>query len=470
MTQLPSETIPARLKGIFVLPLFLTGVWWLLSVSGSFPRWKLFLTAGGLLYMFFSFFLLKAKTLRIANTLVLLAAIHFGYLLLESGVYIQECFYRSFLNISVFDRPCAVFDPAFGYRWIGKKSRNVRILYGKVVANAQFAINRQGFISRQDYFTKKTDLSSKRYIIFGDSFTAATYLHTSWPDKIATMLNSKKMKRRYEFYSFAVNGGGLVNWHTIFFKNITSHFEFDGLILAICGDDLYRNFSILDMDPTGGYFGRFATQPSDLADYKSNYFPRMKKIFQIMPDQKIDELVSFPQKLRKWPLAPPNTYALRRLWDFISGRINTFTGKPPTGYLKSPDVLKFTDVEIKIGKEKLALLDEIFTWCRQNKKEVRLVYIPTLQDLMLKAANASGVPAPFAELIAISRHYEIPYYDGSSAFYGLSQTALKRHWLLHDGHWNQAGSDLFAHALAKHLNRTPSKGRVDGAGSLRDRN
>lgn len=450
MRQLHSEILPNRLKGALVLPLFLTGTGWLLSVSSAFPKWKAFFAAGGLLYIFFSFFLLQAKTIRLVNTLIFLAAIHYGYLFLESGAYIHECYLRSAMNISVFDKPCAVFDPALGYRWVGTMARNTRILYGKVVADTKFAINQQGFISRQNYSNKKVFPFAKRYIVFGDSFTAATNLHTSWPDRTTT-LRSEKMKQPCEFYSFAVSGGGLANWHAIFFKNIVPHFEFDGLILAVYGNDLSRNFSILDMDATGGYFGRFAAQPSGLLDYKTNYSPHMKKIFRIMSNREIDKLAASPYKIKRWTFAPPNAYALGKIWDSLSVRINMITGEVPFGYLKSSKSLAFTDIAISLGEEKAAMLDEILTWCRQNKKEVLLIYIPSLQDLLLKTVNTRWVSIIFSEIAGIAEHYKVPYYDGSLAFDGLSQTELRKHWLLYDGHWNQAGSDRFASALGEFL-------------------
>ena len=47
--------------------------------------------------------------------------------------------------------------------------------------------------------------------------------------------------------------------------------------------------------------------------------------------------------------------------------------------------------------------------------------------------------------------YNLHYFDGYKVFENMDNELIFDHWLKYDGHWNQKGSDLFAHKFAEYI-------------------
>src|SRR5690606_19137181 len=80
----------------------------------------------------------------------------------------------------------------------------------------------------------------------GDSFTDGYFLRKNWVDQVNEMYRKDSIP--IELYSFSVNGGGIRNWYQIYQNIIRSKFEFDGVIFAVFGNDLMRDFFVLHQD------------------------------------------------------------------------------------------------------------------------------------------------------------------------------------------------------------------------------
>ncbi len=67
------------------------------------------------------------------------------------------------------------------------------------------------------------------------------------------------------------------------------------------------------------------------------------------------------------------------------------------------------------------------------------------------------MPEQYRELAAFAHDGGISLFDGFAAFAAAMPAGsdpivfATAHWLVIDGHWNQAGSDLFADAIAAYL-------------------
>ena len=75
---------------------------------------------------------------------------------------------------------------------------------------------------------------------------------------------------------------------------------------------------------------------------------------------------------------------------------------------------------------------------------VTVIYLPGRQEL-LAHRDESGPVRRFAELLGAR------FLDGSAAYRALKEADIRACYLPYDGHWNQAGSDRFAHFVATNL-------------------
>ncbi len=76
------------------------------------------------------------------------------------------------------------FDPIRGYRLTTTPSRFARVVNGEIDYIGVLKGNQQGFPDRDDFSIQRPASINKRYLVFGDSFTAAQYIKTNWPDRL----------------------------------------------------------------------------------------------------------------------------------------------------------------------------------------------------------------------------------------------------------------------------------------------
>lgn len=382
-----------------------------------------------------SFSRLHGLTLSIALTCAL-------YGLTELSVYFLHGFKT---DGTYWSRDIVRYCPIRGYRFIEPRMRLARFSNGRALFNATMQLNKQAWPSATDYSPEKTNTAS-RIIVLGDSFSAGHYLETPWPDAATVLAKETQPKNTYEFYNFSIDGGGIANWHSVYFNEIASHYEYDVLLLAAFVDNLERDFSIAHSDSDSLKFGRFSNKPRDGIDFERNYLPQMETIAAIVSESRIDRIAqthaSWSSTL--WRLPQRDTYFLNFLkhksyilFSKISNRIGTRSTA--------------TKVADEIPVRHQSQLRDIIANALHNRKTVLLVAIPSREGAI---ASSNGAQSDHQrQLATLAQQYQIAFIDGYRAFSGLSEEEINSLWLLEDGHWNQNGSDRFAHYLVYTLNQ-----------------
>ncbi|MEQ8910244.1 MAG: hypothetical protein RIC95_13685 [Vicingaceae bacterium] len=365
------------------------------------------------------------------NMMLLLSFTLYAYLFGEVVVY----FNSPYLNTSGFNKKSTKFDPVRGYRWLDEDIRYFKNRMGEMVFDNHFHPNNKGWIMKQDYSFKKRDSTAKRWMILGDSFVAGLMLETNLPDRMQELIIDSVGKGKIELYSFGVDGGGIMNWYNILFKEIIPNYEFDGVIIAPYADNLYRDFMVMLIDHYG-YMGRidsvdFSDKPIDVSAFKA-----IKPFNNVYTDEKIDYFKTQPFQPFDWP---------------FKRKVNTFF-KNLKHQNKTDNPKSVTTIEQlkrKMGDKRFTQLDSMISWCKSNQKGLILASIPSIWEL--KGLQEGTESTHQTEMDILAEAYELNYFDGYQVFDELSEKALLNHWLHYDGHWNQKGSDKYAEDFSKYL-------------------
>lgn len=329
----------------------------------------------------------------------------------------------------------AIPDSIRGYRWQADSIRYFKHRMGELVFENTFSPNEQGWIMHQDYAYHKADSSTRRWMLFGNSFSAGIMLSENMPNRIQQHFDDTHPDSKSELYSFSLEGIGLMNWHSTFNKEVIPQYEFDGVILCVYEDNLYRGFTVMQMKEGDCFIVR-----TDSADWhhgtpdfsaessydNSNFY---------YPDQRITDFIKQPPKPFKWPLK-----------NLIFSLFKTRPQLPSYTKEAAPTM---EGLRHKLGHRKFRMLKEMVEWCNEHNKPLILASIPAKQLLLETTPEHKNWHQIEMELIA--QTYELPYFDGYEVFKNMSSEELDAHWLKYDGHWNQKGSDLFADTFAQYL-------------------
>ena len=121
--------------------------------------------------------------------------------------------------------------------------------------------NNRGFPDRDDFQLERGKTKTRRYAVFGDSMTSAQFLKRNWPDMAEDLTSGEQVS--LELYNFSVFGAGLDNWRSILVEHVEAEgYELDGVIFAVCCDDLHRGStfwddSLVQMDERRRQWGSF---------------------------------------------------------------------------------------------------------------------------------------------------------------------------------------------------------------------
>ena len=127
------------------------------------------------------------------------------------------------------------FDPVLGYRLTQTPCRTARIDNGELEYLGTLRGNKQGFPDANDFTEKKSSKEIKRYLVLGDSYSAAQYIQMNWPGYVEKHDPSHTL----QLYNLSTDGGGLGNWWSNLIRFVGQQgYEFDGVIFAVWGDDL----------------------------------------------------------------------------------------------------------------------------------------------------------------------------------------------------------------------------------------
>lgn len=346
-------------------------------------------------------------------------------------------------QVTGYNKACAEPDSIRGYRWTANEIRYFKTAAGETVFDNYFRTNNHGWVMRQDYEYRKPDIGTKRWMLLGDSFSTGIMLQTNVADRIQKSMNADSLWDA-QIYSFAVDGGGIVNWYQTFFGEIVPEYEFDGIVLAVYEDNLYRDLMVQQVVPGKSFLGR-----TDLLDWSAGVpdfanasgFDKRRQVFS---DDEINHVLQNPpRKSFDWPL---------KNWLYQMIKQPEATHRQKRIPANSIERLKQ-----KLGSLKFNMLSEMLTWCMENDKQVILASVPSRKLLADRQSGRQNWHQQ--EMGIISTHWIIPYFDGYSVYSG--EATVDKYWLKYDGHWNQQGSDLYADSLAVFIRS------LSGAGETR---
>lgn len=404
----------------------------------------------------------RSKIIIPAHILILTSALTYTLLFCEIAVNIcvKNGFFKSFISISdgsfgAFNKPCAHADLIRGYRWENDSIRIVKSVNSTVVYDRVFLPNNKGYVSDKNYsFKKRPD--TFRFLVLGDSYTASEYLQTPWTDQIERIINEKDSIFSFEFYSFALDGIGLSNWHSIFFNEMAPNYEFDALILAIYGDDLYRDFYMMFADDTNVYGSYFKSRPENIEDFEKNYKKNMYSVGKIMNDNTINKNLKLNNFSTEDNIIKNNLYLLIKTHSILQSiEYNLNRKRYLEGFYKQSNKdknnLSIDLVKSKLGVANFKMLEEIFGYCNENKKTVIIANVPHIE--IVKQNNYKNCKSTYQlESEVISDYYHALYFDSYPLFQKLPYDSLQSFYLKHDAHWNQKGSDFFSQNFAQFIN------------------
>jgi hypothetical protein len=392
-----------------------------------------------------------------------LASLAVAFGLIEAGLLVSAGFgahaagvFR-FKNLYVSNRPIAVFDRIMGYRRLPGPTRIVEIIQDKLVFDHTFTPNNMGYITARDYTYKKPSRDVTRLMVFGDSFTAAEFNQVPWPDRVQDMLHrAGGPGANLELYSFAVNGAGLGNWHSIFFNDIVPNYQFDAVVIASFGDDLARAYSILHYEGTTAYTGRFPNPPADDADFRANFFPKLNlHPVEVASDAEIDRRIASLRGPWAWPGFHERAVPLlRERWQtFRRERTALDRLKATAALVDSDSTIPINEIENTYGAAQFGLLLRMIAYCHEHNIPVVLVSIPTREGARnVAASRGANETVQEREIKSLAKELHTLHYDGHRPFSVVPPEDIDRlYWLTYDGHWNQKGSDLFATAFTTYL-------------------
>ena len=376
----------------------------------------------------------QVKTKR-SGWVVSLSILMWAYPLGELALYIKS----TPRGATGFNRACAQPDSVRGYRWVERDIRYFKTAAGQLVFDNHFAVNKQGWVMREDYQYKKPDSLTNRWMLFGNSFSAGIMLETNLPNRLQELFDQDTAVND-EVYSFAVDGGGIMNWAQTFQHEVVPDYEFDGMIFCLFEDNLYRDLMVLQVTEETSYIGRI--KPSEWDQLQSDW-TKLENLDQsklYWGDAEIQSAINHPHKPFSWPLKT-------QMLSLLKG---SKSGSPQQRRAAS----NIDELQQKIGSDKFKLFEQMLEWCKIHGKQVVLASVPSRTGLMNRQSEKTWHQK---EMELIAGHYQLPYFDGYEVFEGNSEEVVEHYWLYHDGHWNQAGSNLYAHGLFKFLGTLPAK-------------
>lgn len=323
------------------------------------------------------------------------------------------------------------FDPVLGFRYTTVSSRAARLTLGEVEFLTTLQGNNLGFQERDPVYPAHSG-NAYRVAVLGDSFSAAEHLALNWPDKLERLPPGRTP---LELPNFSVSGAGLANWWNIVHGLLDrDNFQFDGILFAVFEGDLHRTFSVADHRHTQRH--RFGRTPS----WDPQSWPRTLAEAQPL----LQDLRGYILDPRRFEQALSGDWhpELPRPWGAHGWRMlqRYFTEKPTAAPMPAPP-----SANLEIFTEgQMDLIADIRDYLQRRGLACMVVRIPSREGLL-----AGSPSAPDAE--AFARLLGARYLDGAAAFAALGGDDIRSHWLPHDGHWNQLGSDRFAAFLRPHL-------------------
>lgn len=317
------------------------------------------------------------------------------------------------------------FDPVRGYLLTQVPSRWTRINNGTPEYVGVLKGNSQGFPSRMDFGPARPDPSIPRLAVLGDSFSAADYIQTNWPDRTQALAEADG--RKLQLLNFSLDGIGLANWWSILTRLIApQNYELDGIVFIVYEGDLERKFWVAENRGTYSTWRRCPswdpqTYPATL-EQTSSCVNKLQHTY-VLSDSDFDLALhkKWPPSISRWELRPPLAMKVLDLSDYWM------------------DFARTKDPEFK--PEQKRLIEDIRQFISARKLPVLVVFLPDRDRLI----NSAWEGDPYrAETMSFAKLIGAEFADGSGAFANMPPAEIRKCFFRHDGHWNQAGSDRFA--------------------------
>ncbi|SVB79236.1 uncharacterized protein METZ01_LOCUS232090, partial [marine metagenome] len=363
--------------------------------------------------------------------------------------YIQKNHYYYVMESS--DDPI-VFDPVIGYRLPHTPFRVARKTLGILEYVGLYRGNNLGFPDRDDFTAVKSTPDVKRFVIFGDSFTAGQFFKKNWPD---TVEDSTRENVPVQLLNFSVDGGGIANWWSALVQIIDKdNYEIDGIIFAVAGgefdhrwNDLRRNFFMIDHRNTDVHlFGAVDSWEPKLwpktIDEARPYLHAYQGS-QFISTEAFDRFVEGNYEPLEVRLIRP--YFALKIWEQLNSILNP----------EKQQELPITPVSVEepdlIEPGTMPLIEDIKEYIDSHNLPSLVVHIPSRMTLLGPPPDYT-IPASVAHFANL---LNADLVNGAVVFQQLDATELKDRYFPYDGHWNQQGSDEFAEYFGEYLQQWP---------------
>jgi hypothetical protein len=347
---------------------------------------------------------------------------------------------------------CFKFDPIRGYAVSRKPVRFTRVTKGEVEYVGRFRGNAQGFQGDKDFTLKKPAGVEHRAMVFGDSFSSAAFLQTPWPKRAEDALPN------WELLNFSIDGAGLANWWSVLTRLVLADgYEFDQVIFAAIPNDLNRPFVIGNQNVGAIMLGYVGWNPDCFPRDYDEAAKRLDRatfcsVSRVEFDSSVRECrrcwgTNPHHEVRPW-IASRVAQTFRDLFDRdrepFYEELLLGPAPPLSISLRQAKATRF------FKAEQMAMILDMRNRLAARHIPVVVLHIPG-RDELLNHRDDSEIVHAFAYFLGAK------FIDGSKSFRGLNADEVRAHYLPYDGHWNQAGSDRFADAVAQRLrDLTPS--------------
>jgi len=232
-----------------------------------------------------------------------------------------------------------------------------------------------------------------------------------------------------------------------FFNEVVPNYEFNGLIINVFGNDLKRDFFVMNHYPNQGYTAYLKDSPS--GDFDSVILPNASPFASYLDDDSLDFAIeSFKSQdkftfvdlevLKGILLSPVFIYSVFKWKSFLDSVLID----------KEVDVSELEAVEY-YGTQKWRAINEIISFCKQKDIQVAVSAIPYKHVVELFNQGKVLKEKKFLELLV--ERYKVDYFDGYELFSSYPEEEMNTKYLVGDDHWSQEGSDAFANSLGVFL-------------------
>lgn len=315
------------------------------------------------------------------------------------------------------------FDPVSGFRHPAHPMRHAKITRGQVEYVGLYQGNNLGFPDRGDFWPERPNPTAFRAAVFGDSFSAGSFLTQNWVD--AAELEAAAGGERIELLNFSLDGIGLANWWSIIVHLLDAEdYELDALVFAVYWGDLDRGFLVADHSVGARHHAAYipyddpARWPQSL-DEARPYLERHP--IHLLPTTRFFETLQG----RHNPTLPTgiSPYLLSRL----------LTPPPAEAAVSAPE----SGQRYTFTPAQEFYIKGIAEYAKRRQLPVLVMSVPDWRNKV----DATGVPG---NLVEFARSLNTEAIDGADAYKGLGEAELRAMWLPYDGHWDQPASDLYA--------------------------